>query len=77
MVDMDKFLKRNPSLFHQIEQGKAAILYPGDGMHMLLLGETGVGKSVRRFAVQIRHPVRKTGGGLAVHPVQLVPFARP
>ena len=43
---MDKFLKRNPSLFHQIEQGKAAILYPGDGMHMLLLGETGVGKSL-------------------------------
>ena len=46
MVDMDKFLKRDPSLFHQIEQGKAAILYPGDGMHMLLLGETGVGKSL-------------------------------
>ena len=46
MVDMDKFLKRNPSLFHQIEQGKAAILYQGDGMHMLLLGETGVGKSL-------------------------------
>ena len=46
MVDMDKFLKRNPSLFHQIEQGKAAILYPGAGMHMLLLGETGVGKSL-------------------------------
>ena len=46
MVDMDKFLKRNPSLFHQIEQGKAATLYPGDGMHMLLLGETGVGKSL-------------------------------
>lgn len=46
MVDMDKFLKRNPSLFHQIEQGKATILYPGDGMHMLLLGETGVGKSL-------------------------------
>ena len=46
MVDMDKFLKRNPSLFHQIEQGKAAILYPGDGMHMLLLGETGVGRSL-------------------------------
>ena len=46
MVDMDKFLKRDPSLFHQIEQGKATILYPGDGMHMLLLGETGVGKSL-------------------------------
>ena len=46
IVDMDKFLKKNPSLFHQIEQGKAAILYPGDGMHMLLLGETGVGKSL-------------------------------
>lgn len=46
IVDMDNFLKKNPSLFHQIEQGKAAILYPGDGMHMLLLGETGVGKSL-------------------------------
>ena len=46
IVDMDNFLKKNPSLFHQIEQGKAAILYPGDGMHMLLLGGTGVGKSL-------------------------------
>jgi transcriptional regulator with AAA-type ATPase domain/transcriptional regulatory protein LevR len=46
IVDMENFLKKNPSLFHQIEQGKAAILYPGDGMHMLLLGETGVGKSL-------------------------------
>ncbi len=46
IVDMDNFLKKNPSLFHQIEQGKAAILYPGDGMHMLVLGETGVGKSL-------------------------------
>ncbi|MDB6353659.1 sigma 54-interacting transcriptional regulator [Trichococcus sp. K1Tr] len=33
-------------MLYSIEQGKAAILYPGDGMHMLLLGETGVGKSL-------------------------------
>ncbi len=41
-----RFSESNPSLFQQIEQGKAAILYPPHGMHTLLLGKTGVGKSM-------------------------------
>lgn len=45
------------SLFPIIEQAKAAILYPPKGLHTLLLGATGVGKSdlaeaMYRFAVE-------------------------
>lgn len=43
---MDSFVHDNRSLFHCVEQAKAAVLYPPHGMHMLLLGETGVGKSM-------------------------------
>lgn len=39
-------LKLNPSLKLAIEQARAAVLYPPDGMNMLILGETGVGKSL-------------------------------
>ena len=39
-------LKRNPSLKTDVEQARAAVLYPPDGMNMLILGETGVGKSL-------------------------------
>jgi transcriptional regulatory protein LevR/transcriptional regulator with AAA-type ATPase domain len=42
----DIFIKNNQSLFHAVEQAKAAVLYPPNGMHMLLFGETGVGKSM-------------------------------
>jgi transcriptional regulator with AAA-type ATPase domain/transcriptional regulatory protein LevR len=35
----------NGSLEIQIQQAKAAILYPPNGLHCLILGETGVGKS--------------------------------
>lgn len=48
---MDRFIEKNPSLFSAIEQAKAAILYPPNGMNILLLGETGVGKST--FATMI------------------------
>lgn len=41
----DQLLEDSPSLSTAIEQGKAAILYPPFGMHCLILGETGVGKS--------------------------------
>lgn len=34
------------SLSEQIKQAKAAVLYPPMGLHTLLLGETGVGKSM-------------------------------
>lgn len=43
---LEQFLQNNPSLFHCMEQAKASVLYPPHGMHMLLLGETGVGKSM-------------------------------
>lgn len=43
---LDDFIKKSPSLFHCGEQAKAAVLYPPNGMHILLTGETGVGKSM-------------------------------
>ncbi len=43
---LDKLLKNNISLRQALEQAKAAILYPPKGMNTLLLGETGVGKSM-------------------------------
>jgi transcriptional regulator with AAA-type ATPase domain/transcriptional regulatory protein LevR len=42
----DIFLRENPSLFPCGELAKAAVLYPPRGMHILLFGETGVGKSM-------------------------------
>lgn len=44
--EMDQFVKHNPSLKQAIEQAKAAILYPPKGLPTLILGETGVGKSM-------------------------------
>jgi len=43
---LDLFSRDNRSLYHCVEQTKAAVLYPPHGMHILLLGETGVGKSM-------------------------------
>ncbi|MHC1681848.1 MAG: sigma 54-interacting transcriptional regulator [Clostridiaceae bacterium] len=43
---LDKFAKKNGSLFFAVERAKAAILYPPKGMNMLILGDTGVGKSM-------------------------------
>ncbi|MGL5437216.1 MAG: sigma 54-interacting transcriptional regulator [Lachnospiraceae bacterium] len=40
------FMQRNPSLAKCGDLAKAAVLYPPNGMNMLLLGETGVGKSM-------------------------------
>lgn len=34
------------SLKNQIEQAKAAVLYPPNGLHTLILGQTGVGKTL-------------------------------
>lgn len=55
---LDIYSKNNPSLYNGIEQAKAAVLYPPNGMHMFLLGETGSGKSVLaehiyKYAVEI------------------------
>ncbi|PJI07182.1 MULTISPECIES: sigma 54-interacting transcriptional regulator [Clostridium] len=44
--NLDKFVKNNISLKHAVEQLKAAVLYPPNGMNCLILGSTGVGKSM-------------------------------
>lgn len=55
---LDRLAKANKSLMTPIEQAKAAVLYPPRGMHCLILGETGVGKSgfaglIHEFAIDI------------------------
>ncbi|MEH6941469.1 sigma 54-interacting transcriptional regulator [Bacillus sp. JJ722] len=42
----DSYYKENISLRPAIDQAKSAVLYPPNGMHTLILGETGVGKSL-------------------------------
>lgn len=41
-----RLIGANKSLKRQVEQGKAAILYPPDGLHTLIVGQTGVGKTL-------------------------------
>lgn len=43
---MDDIIGVNGSLKTAVQQAKAAIMYPPLGLHTLLLGETGVGKSM-------------------------------
>ncbi|MGL4859711.1 MAG: sigma-54-dependent transcriptional regulator, partial [Enterobacteriaceae bacterium] len=43
---LDGFCLQNPSLASAITQAKAAVHYPPHGMHMMILGETGTGKSM-------------------------------
>lgn len=43
---LDNLVGANESLQIPIQQAKAAILYPPSGLHTLILGETGVGKSM-------------------------------
>ncbi|MFW2491220.1 sigma 54-interacting transcriptional regulator [Clostridium chromiireducens] len=55
---INNFSEANPSLYTAIEQAKAAILYPPNGMNILLLGETGVGKStfagiIYKYAIEM------------------------
>ncbi|MGO2101237.1 sigma 54-interacting transcriptional regulator [Vagococcus salmoninarum] len=45
-TELDYFSTANQSLLPQIELGKSAILYPTHLMHILILGDTGVGKSM-------------------------------
>ncbi|CAH0346470.1 sigma-54-dependent transcriptional regulator [Bacillus sp. CECT 9360] len=54
---LDQLMQENSSLTAAIEQGKAAIIYPPIGMHCLILGETGVGKSmfaglIHKYAIE-------------------------
>jgi len=43
---LSEFVKNNISLKQAVEQLRAAVLYPPNGMNCLILGETGVGKSM-------------------------------
>lgn len=57
-TSLDKFAEKNQSLFSSVEKSKAAILYPPKGMNILILGETGVGKSmfanlIHKYAVEM------------------------
>lgn len=42
----DYLIGADTSLKKQVEQAKAAILYPPDGLHTLIVGQTGVGKTL-------------------------------
>jgi transcriptional regulatory protein LevR/transcriptional regulator with AAA-type ATPase domain len=42
----DHLIGAERSLKKQVEQAKAAILYPPDGLHTLIVGQTGVGKTL-------------------------------
>lgn len=62
---LNKFSEANPSLYTAIEQAKAAILYPPNGMNILLLGETGVGKStfaglIYKYAIEMNVKPKKS-----------------
>lgn len=53
----DTIIGKNDSLKTSIEQAKAAILYPPNGLNTIIIGETGVGKSMfaelmYKFAVE-------------------------
>jgi transcriptional regulator with AAA-type ATPase domain/transcriptional regulatory protein LevR len=55
---LDRLALKNPSLFPAVEQAKAAVLYPPKGMPILILGETGTGKSmfaglIHQYAVEM------------------------
>lgn len=59
------FSELNPSLYTALEQAKAAILYPPNGMNILLLGETGVGKStfaglIYKYAIEMEVKPKKS-----------------
>lgn len=41
-----RLIGADSSLKKQVEQAKAAILYPPDGLHTLIVGQTGVGKTL-------------------------------
>ncbi|WP_055666963.1 sigma-54-dependent transcriptional regulator [Desnuesiella massiliensis] len=56
-VNFDNIIGADKSLKKSIQQAKASILYPPRGLYTLLLGETGVGKTMfaelmHRFAIE-------------------------
>ncbi|MGB9813417.1 MAG: sigma 54-interacting transcriptional regulator [Thermovenabulum sp.] len=58
ILGFERIIGHDGSLKPQIEQAKAAVLYPPHGLHTLILGETGVGKTslaeaMYQYAVQV------------------------
>ncbi|MGL5821604.1 MAG: sigma 54-interacting transcriptional regulator [Sarcina sp.] len=56
-LNIDNIIGGNQSLKNCVQQAKAAMLYPPHGLNTLLLGETGVGKTMfaelmHRFAIE-------------------------
>ena len=56
---LDRLSASNESLYSAVKQAKAAVLYPPKGLHMLILGETGVGKSmfagiIHKYAIEMK-----------------------
>ena len=56
-INIDNIIGGNKSLKNSVQQAKAAMLYPPHGLNTLLLGETGVGKTMfaelmHRFAIE-------------------------
>lgn len=56
---LDKLGKKSKALSMAIEQAKAVIFYPEQGIHTLILGETGVGKTtfanlMYKFAIETK-----------------------
>jgi len=56
---LDNIIGARESLKVQIEQAKAAILYPPDGLHSIIVGPTGVGKTtfaeaMYRYALEVK-----------------------
>ena len=56
---LDQFASINKSLYSAVEQAKASILYPPNGINMMILGQTGVGKSmfvslIHKYAIEMK-----------------------
>lgn len=56
---LDSLIGAKGSLKIQVQQAKAAVLYPPRGLHTLIVGETGVGKTtfaeaMYRYAVEVK-----------------------
>ena len=56
---LDEIIGATRSLKNAVQQAKAAVMYPPLGLHTLLLGETGVGKSM--FAEAMFHYAQNIG----------------
>ena len=56
---LDKIIGSKLSLKNAVQQAKSAVMYPPRGLHILLHGETGTGKSM--FAETIYHYAKEIG----------------